>query len=145
MAQLLLNWAVSQGVHVIPSARSKKHMEENLQCCQKALSLGTLEAVSALAVEAQHRTIHPDPRWVHVPGVSTHAFGGPIPPSHAHLNLFGGVEQFHFGSLRTHCWQDGRRRYPCCDPAFGPEGLQSCWTGTSVTFIDCCTPFTETR
>ena len=38
-AQLLLNWAVSQGVAVLPSARSKKHMEENLACCQKALSV----------------------------------------------------------------------------------------------------------
>ena len=31
MAQLLLNWATSQGVSVIPSARSEQHMLENLK------------------------------------------------------------------------------------------------------------------
>ena len=138
-AQLLLNWAVSQGVAVLPSARSKKHMEENLACCQKALSVETLSTMSKM--ENPHRTIHPDPRWIYVPGVATGDFGGPVPPSHAHLNLFGGVEQFHFGQLRQQCWT-WQRPDPCCDPAFGPEGLSSCWTET-VTFMKCCLPPAE--
>eukprot|EP00435_Cladocopium_sp_Y103_P066260 s822_g28.t1 len=141
VAQLLLNWAVSQGVKVIPSARSRKHMEENLACCHQALSAETLKAMLA-PLEAQHRTIEPDPRWIYVPGVAATAFGGPKPPSHAHLNLFGGVEQFHFGSLRKHCWQEGRTTHLCCDPAFGPEGFSSCWTG-ELSFIECCTPTTD--
>ena len=72
------------------------------------------------------------------------AFGGPKPPSHAHLNLFGGVEQFHFGSLRKHCWQEGRTPHLCCDPAFGPEGFSTCWT-RELSFIECCTATTDTR
>ena len=70
------------------------------------------------------------------------AFGGPKPPSHAHLNLFGGVEQFHFGSLRKHCWQEGRTPHLCCDPAFGPEGFSTCWT-RELSFIECCTATTD--
>lgn len=42
VAQLLLNWAVSQGVQVIPSARSARHMSENLAC---AWGLGEMEVV----------------------------------------------------------------------------------------------------
>lgn len=138
-AQLLLNWAVSQGVAILPSARSKKHMEENLACCQKALSVETLLTMSKM--ENPHRTIHPDPRWIYVPGVATGDFGGPVPPSHAHLNLFGGVEQFHFGRRqRQQCWGPWQRPDLCCDPAFGPEGLSSCWTSPTATFMTCCLP-----
>ena len=86
---------------------------------------------------AQLRTIQPDPRWIHVVGVSPKDFGGPVPPSHAHLNLFGGVEQFQLGSTRQHCWSEARRPYPCCDPSLGPEGLSSCWT-SERSFVECC-------
>lgn len=102
--------------------------------CGRPLSEQVLRAMSPAA---QLRTIQPDPRWIHVVGVSPKDFGGPVPPSHAHLNLFGGVEQFQLGSTRQHCWTEARRPYPCCDPMLGPEGLESCWTA-GHTFVDCC-------
>ena len=49
-------------------------MEENLACCQHALSAETLKAMSA-PLEAQHRTIEPDPRWIYVPGVAANLAG----------------------------------------------------------------------
>lgn len=49
-------------------------MEENLACCQQALSAETLNAMSA-PLEAQHRTIEPDPRWIYVPGVAANLGG----------------------------------------------------------------------
>ena len=49
-------------------------MEENLACCQQALSAETLSAMSA-PLEAQHRTIEPDPRWIYVPGVAANLGG----------------------------------------------------------------------
>lgn len=144
VAQLLLNWAVSQGVSVIPSARSKAHMQDNLHCCEKPLSAEILDAMSA-PIAAQHRTIQPDPRWIHVPGVSASGFGGPVPPSHAHLNLFGAVERIHLGSLRKHCWEDDfRKPYPCCDPSFGVEGLSTCWD-SGLSFMECCLPSSFSR
>ena len=138
VAQLLLNWAVSQGVSVIPSARSRKHMAENLRCCERPLPAEVLDFVSQVG-SLQQRTIEPDPRFVFVPGVPVASFGGPVPPSHAHLNLFGGIEQFHAGSLRKQCWGTWKKPYPCCSPEFGPEGLSSCWD-SDMDFAECCLP-----
>ena len=144
VAQLLLNWAVSQGVAIIPSARSIAHMEQNLHCCDRPLSQEMIKKMTA-PLNSQHRTIHPDPRWIHVPNVPASAFGGPVPPSHVHLNLFGGVEQIHFGSLRKHCWDsDLRKPFPCCDTSFGVEGLSSCWT-SGLSFMECCLPTSFSR
>ncbi|CAE7204065.1 RPS9B [Symbiodinium sp. CCMP2592] len=138
VAQLLLNWATSQGVSVIPSARSERHMLENLNCCEKRLSQRASEILSSQPDWLQRR-IQPDPRFITVPGVSLEEFGGPVPPSHARLDLFGAVDQLHMGVLRQQCWHEHFQPYPCCHPSFGPEGLASCW-GTGFAFLDCCLP-----
>eukprot|EP00439_Symbiodinium_sp_Y106_P018906 s5478_g2.t1 len=138
VAQLLLNWATSQGVSVIPSARSERHMLENLNCCEKRLSQRASKILSSQPDWLQRR-IQPDPRFITVPGVSLEEFGGPVPPSHARLDLFGAVDQLHMGVLRQQCWHEHFQPYPCCHPSFGPEGLASCW-GTGFAFLDCCLP-----
>ncbi|CAE7808485.1 yvgN [Symbiodinium microadriaticum] len=138
VAQLLLNWATSQGVSVIPSARSEQHMLENLNCCKKKLSHGASKFLSSQPDWLQRR-IQPDPRFITVPGVSLEEFGGPVPPSHARLDLFGAVDQLHMGVLCQQCWHEHFQPYPCCHPSFGPEGLASCW-GTGFVFLDCCLP-----
>ena len=47
-------------------------------------------------------------------------------------------------SLRQQCWGPWQRPDPCCDPAFGPDGLSSCWeTETAISFMKCCLPPAE--
>ena len=60
-AQLLLLWSLSQGIAVIPSARSEAHMLENLNCSGRGpLRQDVMTALSSLPAAEQQRSIMPE-------------------------------------------------------------------------------------
>lgn len=55
VTQIILRWAIQQGISVIPRSKSKVHLQENLELFDFALSQDEMEQIDALNKDLYHR------------------------------------------------------------------------------------------